>query len=53
MKVHDATEQAYKNGYAKGYEDAMRKATYNLVSISQQVEQIQKMLDDLRGEKDD
>lgn len=21
MKVHDATEAAYKNGYAKGYED--------------------------------
>lgn len=21
MDIHDATEQAYKNGYAKGYED--------------------------------
>lgn len=22
MKIHEATEQAYKNGYAKGYADA-------------------------------
>ena len=52
MKVHDATEQAYKNGYEKGYADAMRKAIYNLVSIRQQVEQIKMMLDDLRGTED-
>lgn len=52
MKTHDAIEQAYKNGYEKGYADAMRKATYNLVSIHQQVEQIKMMLDDLRGEED-
>ena len=26
MKVHDATEQAYKNGYANGYEDGKRDA---------------------------
>ena len=25
MKVHEATEQAYKNGYAKGYEDGTPK----------------------------
>lgn len=28
MDTHDATERAYKNGYVKGYEDAM--ATLNL-----------------------
>lgn len=26
MKVHEATEAAYKNGYAKGYEDGKRDA---------------------------
>ena len=26
MKTYDATEQAYKNGYAKGYEDGKRDA---------------------------
>lgn len=25
MDTHDATERAYKNGYAKGYEDAMEQ----------------------------
>ena len=25
MKIHEATEQAYKNGYAKGYEDGRPK----------------------------
>ena len=25
MNIHDATEQAYKNGYAKGYADAVHK----------------------------
>ena len=24
MKTHEATEQAYKNGYAKGYEDGKK-----------------------------
>lgn len=26
MKVHEATEQAYRNGYQKGYEDGKRDA---------------------------
>ena len=26
MKTHDATETAYKNGYAKGYEDGKKNA---------------------------
>jgi len=26
MYVHDATEEAYKNGYAKGYDDGKRDA---------------------------
>ena len=26
MKIHEATEQAYKNGYAKGYEDGKKDA---------------------------
>ena len=26
MKTHDMTEQAYKNGYAKGYEDGKKDA---------------------------
>ena len=26
MKTHDATEQAYKNGYSKGFEDGKRGA---------------------------
>lgn len=26
MKAHEATEAAYKNGYAKGYEDGKRDA---------------------------
>lgn len=26
MKQHDITEQAYKNGYAKGYEDGKKDA---------------------------
>lgn len=52
MNEYDATEQSYKNGYAKGYADAMRKAIYNLVSIHQQVEQIRLMLEDLRGEQE-
>ena len=25
MKIHEATEQAYKNGYEKGYEDGKPK----------------------------
>ena len=25
MKTHDATEQAYKNGYAKGFEDGVKE----------------------------
>lgn len=27
MKIHEATEQAYKNGYKHGYEDGMIKGT--------------------------
>lgn len=26
MKIHEATEAAYKNGYRKGYEDGKRDA---------------------------
>ena len=26
MKIHEATEQAYKNGYENGYEDGKRDA---------------------------
>lgn len=26
MKMHDMTEQAYKNGYAQGYENGIRDA---------------------------
>lgn len=26
MRAHDMTEQAYKNGYAKGYEDGKKAA---------------------------
>ena len=26
MKTHDATEAAYKNGYAKGFEDGKKEA---------------------------
>lgn len=26
MKIHEATEQAYKNGYDKGYEDGKKDA---------------------------
>lgn len=52
MNEYDATECAYKNGYAKGYADAMRKAIYNLTSIGHHLEQIEMMLEDLRGEED-
>ena len=48
MDEHTSHELAYQKGYEKGYADAMRKAIYNLVSIGQQVEQIKKMLDDMR-----
>lgn len=30
MNVHDATEQAYKNGYAKGWQDAMNETWHDL-----------------------
>lgn len=30
MNIYDATEQAYKNGYAKGYEDGKREVLERL-----------------------
>ena len=30
MNIYDATEQAYKNGYAKGYEDGKREVLEKL-----------------------
>jgi hypothetical protein len=34
MKVHDAIEQAYKNGYAKGYEDGKKDIRNKLQGIA-------------------
>ena len=33
MKTHDATEQAYKNGYAKGFEDGKAKNAKTVCDI--------------------
>ena len=35
MWVHDATEQAYKNGYEKGYADALAFAINELKPIAE------------------
>ena len=44
MDKHTATEMAYKNGYAKGYADAMQYATEELKVIAQDVKQIDEVM---------
>lgn len=37
MDIHDATEQAYKNGYEKGRKDALGNAVECLKAVEQYV----------------
>ena len=39
MKIHEATEQAYKNGYAKGYADAIAFTRNELKPIKESVKE--------------
>lgn len=40
MTKHDATEQAFKNGYKQGMEDAMKASDSNQIFIFCKIEQL-------------
>ena len=47
MNERDIAEQAFNNGYEKGYADAMRYATEQVKQISQEVKQIKEAVQNI------
>ena len=53
MKEHDATEQAYKNGYKQGVEDFAEKANtlvFDNVEDANLIVLMYKVIDSIKGE---
>ena len=49
MKTYDATEQSFKNGYAKGYADALAYARRELNMIHEMVTETLGMVKNLQN----
>lgn len=52
MKQHDVTEQAYKNGYEKGFADALLYAKEELRKIHMEIDKVYKAVKELGGDRD-
>lgn len=53
MKVHEATEQAYKNGYAKGYADGVKEFAEKIDEYLKRYSHLHKHAEEARHSKEE